>query len=70
MSSTTPLHVAAAALLLALAACNLQKLDVSDSLVPAAVAGAMELPPLAQELHKMFDDEKRGATFSELPTQF
>jgi hypothetical protein len=70
MSSTTPLHIAAAALLLTLAACNLDKLEMADSLVPPAVAAAMEVPPLTHELHRMFVDEKRGANVAELPAQF
>ena len=70
MSQTTPLHFAAAALLLTLAACNVDKLDMSDSLVPPAAAAAMEIPPLAHELHRMFQDEKRGANVAELPAQF
>lgn len=70
MASTTPLHIAAAALLLALAACNLEKLEMADSLVPPAAASAMETPPLAHELHRMFEAEKRGANSSELPSQF
>jgi hypothetical protein len=70
MYSTTPLHLAAAALLLTLAACNVDKLEMTDSLVPPAAAAALEAPPLAHELHRMFEDEKRGANFAELPAQF
>jgi hypothetical protein len=70
MSSTTPLNLAAAALLLAVAACNVDKLEMTDSLVPPAAVAAMEVPPLAHELYRMFEDEKRDANVAELPAQF
>jgi hypothetical protein len=70
MPSTTPLHLTAAALLLALAACNVDKLEMTDSLVPPAAAAATEVPPLAHELHRMFENEKRDADIAELPAQF
>ncbi|MGZ8407107.1 MAG: hypothetical protein ACXWVJ_03670 [Caulobacteraceae bacterium] len=70
MASATPLHFTAAALLLGVAACNFDKLDMGDGLVPPAAATAMEVPPLPLELHRMFEEEKRGANVSELPAQF
>ena len=70
MSSTTPLHLATAALLLTLAACSVEKAELTDSLVPPAAVAAMEVPPLTHELYRMFEDEKRGALVAELPAQF
>jgi hypothetical protein len=70
MASATPLHVIAATLLLGVAACSMDKLDVADSIVPPAANAALEVPPLPLELHRMFEEEKRGATVAELPSQF
>jgi hypothetical protein len=70
MASATPLHITAAALLLGVAACNFEKLDVVDSPLTPAAAAAMEVPPLGLELHRMFEEEKRGASVAELPPQF
>ena len=70
MSSTIPLHLATAALLLTLAACNVEKAELTDSLVPPAAVAAMELQPLTHELYRMFEDEKRAAVIAELPAQF
>lgn len=70
MASTTPLHFTAAALLLGVAACNVDKLDMANELVTPAAATAMEVPPLGLELHRMFEEEKRGANIAELPPQF
>jgi hypothetical protein len=60
---------ASAALLLALAGCNeMDSLASADALRP--VTDAMETPPLGHELHRMFETEKRDASFAELPSQF
>ena len=70
MASATPLNITAAVLLLGVAACNFDRLDMADSPLPPASTAAMELPPLGLELHRMFEDEKRGASVAELPPQF
>jgi hypothetical protein len=70
MASATPLHIAAAALLLGVAACNYDKLDMADGPLTPAAASALEVPPLGMELHRMFEEEKRGASVAELPPQF
>lgn len=69
MATATPLHLTAAALLLGVAACNVDKLDM-DGPLPPATAAALEVPPLGMELHRMFEEEKRGAAVAELPSQF
>ena len=69
MASATPLHFTAAALLLGVAACNFDKLDLASDLPPPP-ATAMEVRPLPMEMHRMFEDEKRRARVSELPGQF
>jgi hypothetical protein len=70
MSPATLLHLAAGCLLLALAFWHLDQLDATDGLVPPAAAGGPDRPPATQELHRMFDQEKHGATAAELPAQF
>ncbi|MEJ5991247.1 hypothetical protein WG902_14690 [Ramlibacter sp. PS3R-8] len=70
MASATPLHLTAAALLLGVAACNVDKLDITSDLVPPASATGMEVLPLPLEIHRMFEEEKRRATAGELPAQF
>ena len=70
MASTTPLHLTAAALLLGVAACNMDKLDLDSDLVPPAAATAMDVPPLPLEMHRMFEEEKRRAHAADLPAQF
>ena len=70
MASAPPLHLTAAALLLGVAACNVDKLDMANELVTPAAATAMAVPPLGLELHRMFEAEKRDAQLAELPPQF
>lgn len=70
MASATPLHFTAAALLLGVAACNVDKLDMASELVTPAAATALAVPPLGLELHRMFEAEKRDAQLAELPPQF
>jgi hypothetical protein len=70
MASAIPLHVTAAALLLGVAACNFDKIDMADGPLPPAAAAAMEVPPLGLELHRMSEEEKRGAAVADLPSQF
>lgn len=66
---TTFLLTASAALVLALASgCDGDGVDVAAAILPAA--GALEVPPLGQELFRMFEDEKRDAQVAELPAQF
>lgn len=66
---TTLLLTASAALVLALASgCDGDSVDVSAAVLPAA--SALEVPPLGQELFRMFDEEKRSAQVAELPAQF
>jgi hypothetical protein len=57
----------AAAALLATAACSMEK--VGTDMVPAPT-GTIAEPAAGQELHLMFEAEKRNAVFSELPAQF
>jgi hypothetical protein len=70
MASATPLHITAAALLLGVASCNFDKLDLADGPLPPAATAALEVPPLGLELHRMFEAEKRNAQVAELPPQF
>ena len=68
MSPSLPLALASAALLLALVGCDLDKIDTDNALAPAA--SALEVPPLGQELFRMFDAEKQQAAAAELTAQF
>jgi hypothetical protein len=68
MSQPLPLALASAALLLAIAGCDLDKLDADTALSPAATA--LAVPPLGHELYRMFDAEKASAAVAELPAQF
>jgi hypothetical protein len=68
MSQSLPLALASAALLLAVAGCDFDKVDADAALAPAAYA--LEVPPLGQELFRMFDAEKQQAVAFELPQQF
>lgn len=70
MASATPLHLTAAVLLLGVAACNMDKLDLDSDMMPPAAATAMDVPPLPLELHRMFEQQKRDANVAELPAQF
>ena len=68
MSQPLPLALASAALLLAIAGCDFDKVDVDSALLPAAAA--LEVPPLGHELYRMFYAEKASAKVAELPAQF
>ena len=71
MPASTPLLLAAAsaALLSTLAGCDADRVEAQDVL-PAASVAALEVPPLGQELFRMFEQEKSKAAMSELPAQF
>lgn len=60
LRSNTASLIAASAVLLASGGC------ITDHVDMAAVADT----PLGQELHRMFQEEKRGAAWTELPAQF
>jgi hypothetical protein len=68
LSIHIPRLLAAAVLPLAIAGCDLDKLDVAQGAVAGAAAAAVQ--PLGHELYRMFDTEKGSATFGELPAQF
>jgi|1186.fasta_scaffold110155_3 hypothetical protein len=66
MSRPLPLALASAALLLlALAGADLGKVHVDSALAPAATA--LAVPPLGQELVRMFGGEKSAAVVAGLP---
>ena len=71
MTASTPLLLpaVAAVLLLAAAGCDADRVSAQDVL-PAASVAALEVPPLGQELFRMFEEEKSKAAVSELPAQF
>lgn len=66
-STALPL-LASAAMLLALAGCNLDLVAEADGMLPAAQAALPEAP--GHELHRMFEAEKHNAVTGELPAQF
>ena len=68
MLRSIPLRLAAALLLLALGGCNFGKDGLADGLGP--VDDAMAVPPLGQEIYRMFKTDKACAELAELPTQF
>jgi hypothetical protein len=75
MSSFSALHlVASASLLIAVSGCNLEKLELADSIVPPAAAASASVPmdfsSAGHEIHRMFDNEKRDAVAVELAPQF
>jgi hypothetical protein len=63
--------IASAAFLLATAGCTMEKLDRVDGPLPALQPAIVVAEPAGgQELHAMFDAQKREAVASELPAQF
>lgn len=66
---TTHLLIASGAFVLASAGgCDGDKLDVGAALRPAA--NALAVPPLGQELLRLFDAQKQQAQAAEQPAQF
>ena len=59
---------AIAALPLAIAGCDMDKLEFDPG--TQAAADAFAVPPLGQELYRMFRPEKASALAGELPPQF
>ena len=68
MFPRTTLAPLAFAALLATVGCSLEKVERADA--APATAGAVADPDAGQELHRMFEAEKRNAVIAELPAQF
>lgn len=66
-STTLPLLVSAA-LVLASAGCSMEKVDRGERAMQPA--GAIAEAAAGQELHQLFEAEKRNAAYGELPAQF
>ncbi|MDB5857756.1 MAG: hypothetical protein JWQ76_1445 [Ramlibacter sp.] len=69
LRSTLTTLSALAALLLA-SGCNLERIEMDDGVVPVATTAAAAMPMQGQQIHRMFEAEKRNATMTELPTLF
>ena len=69
MLHSTTFALIASAALLATAGCTMDKVDRVGSGVLQPAATITE-PASGQELHLMFDAEKRNALIAELPAQF
>jgi hypothetical protein len=68
MLRSTTLALLASAALLATAGCSMEKVDRGTNATPPA--DAIAEPVAGQEVHRMFEAEKRNAVVSELPAQF
>jgi len=68
MLRSTTLALLASAALLATTGCSMEKVDRAD-VVPASASATAD-PDTGQELHRMFETEKRDAVVGELPAQF
>ena len=68
LRSTTSALLVTATLALATAGCSMEKVDRGVGALPPT--GAIAEPAAGQELHVMFEAEKRDAAYSELPAQF